>query len=123
MLMINSPAIAWPSATVAAYGSKPLVALVGADLGFGSEDVGPDEWTCARRLRYWKPNAVIIHGAAGEIAHYRLGVALALTVGRLAFIECSSRRVEEWRRFLGCPHTVAILPEGGVHPVAPAVRH
>ena len=93
--------------------------MIGADPGHGFPDPRPDEWACAQRLKYWcEAGGAIVHGAAGEVDHYREAALATLVLRRLAFIETTSVRAEEWGQFLGCPRTIVLVPAGGAaHPL------
>jgi hypothetical protein len=118
---IYNPAGAWPSALIERNANRPTCVLIGADPGVEHPDPPPVAWACARRLKYWQPRAVVIHGAGGEADHYREAATATVLAGRLAFVETTSARALEWVEFLRCPHTAVWLPSDGVHPV-PAAR-
>jgi hypothetical protein len=48
----EDPACPWPKSELAQFGSRPIVFVVAADPGFGHPDPHPEEWTCAKRLKY-----------------------------------------------------------------------
>lgn len=119
LIRIEGTDAAWPARLIEQNGDRPICVTIGADPGYGFPDPRPDEWTCAKRLKYWCQGGwAIVHGAAGELDHYREAVTATLMFRRLAFIETTSAHAAEWARFLRCPRTLIIIPsDGGVHPI------
>ncbi len=100
--------------------TRPAVLLVADDPWPHSEARGPTGWACANRLRYWRPQFVIVHGTGPHPDHYRMAVDAAAMVRRVAIIETDSAHIAEWAAFLDCPSTVVIRPPAGcVHPETP----
>lgn len=121
LVVIHNQYAAWPTALIERNAGRPTCVLIGGDPGAEHPDPPSDAWACARRLKYWQPRAALIHGAAGEADHYRQAAAATVAATRVAFIETTSRRAQEWADFLRCPRTLILLPSDGVHPV-PAPR-
>ena len=121
LICIEDIRAAWPAETVHAT-RRPTIVLLAGDPGWGERTFGPTRWRCARPLKAWAA-AAIVHGAAGQLEHYREAVLLAQLFSRLAFVETTSTLARSWSAFLHpVPHT-GYLPAEGAHPVAPAVRH
>jgi hypothetical protein len=120
LLRVDDPGAAWPAKLIARNRRRPTCFMIGADPGTEyPAPPPPSEWVCARRLRYWcQSGGAIIHGAGGELDHYREAVRATLLLRRLLFVETTSHRVNEWVAFLGCRKTLAIRPSNGSHPVA-----
>jgi hypothetical protein len=119
LMMISGPATPWPAALIERVGNRPLCILIGGDPGHGESDPAPQEWACARRLRYWA-GAALVHGAKGEHEHYRAALLATVLNRRLALIETTSARARDWQAFLKCPRTLLITPPDGVqHPAPP----
>lgn len=99
-------------------GRKPAIILIGDDSG--GPGLGPDGWPIARRALDWA-NAVMIHAAAAEDAHYAAAVNQARAGRRVLIIETGTDRLPEWLEFVAASRkpTLTIIPRGGVHPVAP----
>ena len=76
-----------------AIASKPAVILIGDD---DDAPTGPAGWSVAERALGWA-NYVILHGAGGEAEHYEAAVRLAEQFGRVAIIESTSARLDEWK--------------------------
>ena len=112
---------AWPAETVR-EARRPTIVLLSGDPGWGEPTFGPSRWRCARPLKAWAA-AGIVHGAAGQLDHYREAVMLAQVFGRLAFIETTSGLARCWSAFLDPLPRTGYLPAEGSHPVAPSVRH
>ncbi|MBR0682221.1 hypothetical protein GXW74_17150 [Roseomonas eburnea] len=70
----------------------PLVVLVGADM---PPHAGPSAIPQAEALMRWA-GALIVHGAAGEPAHYAEAVRAALIKRRLLMVETATARQGEW---------------------------
>lgn len=120
LIRIEHSSAAWPAREIERVSSRPICITIGADPGAEfPQPPGPDEWVCARRLRWWCRNgAAIVHGAAGEMDHYRYAVIAAVMSRRLAFIETTSAHAAAWNAFLGCPHTLVLVPpDGAAHPI------
>ena len=111
------PDAKWPFKTITP--AQPAVVLIGDDPGPEAPSIGPEGWVLAKRLRGW-PQAVIVHGAAGQPEHYREAVFAALVVKRVIMVETDSAHALAWGEWFRCPRTLMILPTGGAHPVAPA---
>jgi hypothetical protein len=112
LVNIEAPTAPWPAREIERYRQqgRPTCVVVGADPGVEFPDPPPPaEWACARRLKYWCA-AAIIHGAGGELEHYRQAVGSAILYRRLAFVECTSARAPTWRSFLSCPRSLMIVP-------------
>lgn len=104
--------------------SRPHLVIIGDDPAEGCDiSLGPDAWTCMRRLRYFQPRCAIVHATGGEPQHYRKAVATTLLHGRVLLIETSSSMGPLWGRAMQslCP-TMVMLPRNGQHPVA-ETRH
>ena len=72
---IYGPEVRWPVAALARL-RLPTVVLIGADVDGPEPDRPTEHWVCRHRLRLWA-RAAIIHGAGGEVEHYRLTVSAA----------------------------------------------
>jgi hypothetical protein len=81
---ITGPEAALSSSTLKRW-PRPVVALVGADMG-ADDDAPPDQWQCAKQLKYWTRFA-FIHAAGGRHEHYRAAVIAAEKCSRV----CSDR--------------------------------
>ncbi len=122
LVCITAPDTPWPAETVARL-TRPAVVLLGGDPGFGEPTFEPGRWRCARKARGWAA-AAIVHGAGGEPEHYSGAVAMAELIGRLVLVETTSGLVDVWGTFLApLPRIGYRPPDGGVHPVRPAVVH
>jgi hypothetical protein len=119
LIAIYNPAEAWPTALIQHNASRPTCVLVGGDPGHGEPDPAPTEWQCAKRLKYWC-RTTVVHAAGGAPDHYRAATLAAALAGRLALIETTSARADEWVAFLRCRSTLLIRPSNGLHPVPPA---
>ena len=97
--------------------SRPAVAIVGDDDG---ADRGPRGWPLAQRAVAWA-NAIVLHAAAAETAHYEAAILAAQVVGRVLIVECSTATFPAWRSMVEAaphkPRTLAIVPREGVHPL------
>ena len=118
LIIVNNPAAAWPAAVIQRNVNRPTCVLVGGDPGHGEPDPAPIEWMCAKRLKSWC-RAAVVHGAGGEAARYRNAAFGAVLTGRLALVETTSARADEWVAFLRCQSTLLIRPTNGLHPVPP----
>lgn len=118
LVRIEDRTTPWPTKLIERNQHRPICVTIGADPGFGHPDPAPDEWACARRLKYWCQNGgAIVHGAGGELDHYRYAAAAAVLFRRLAFIETTSAHAAAWGTFLRCPRTMVLVPPDGVaHP-------
>jgi hypothetical protein len=124
LMTFTASSMKWPAATLAGL-TRPTIILIGDDPDIGAgRAAGPMGWKIAERLRRWTRGA-IVHGAGGELDHYREAVRGAEQLGRFVFIETSGARAREWARFINCPRTLLILPTDGAHPVLPPMgaRH
>jgi hypothetical protein len=119
IVSVADPAAPWPGGTIK-RSTRPIVAIVGADMDIGGPDPTPRDWLCARRLRDWCACA-IAHGAGGEPEHYREAVYAAELTGRCALIETTSARAADWAKYLRPKLTLVIVPVSGTHPI-PAAR-
>jgi len=103
-----------------AQSSRPLIVLVSDD---DYESTGPQGWACTQTLQSWGRGA-IVHGAAGEAAHYELAVTGALAVRRFVIIECNSAHQKSWEAEIATRmSTLSIRAREGLHPkpLAPGV--
>ena len=122
LICIATPGTPWPAETIARL-TRPAVVVLGGDPGFGEPTFGPGRWRCAVKLKGWAA-AAIVHGAGGEAEHYRDALVMAEMVGRLVLVETTSSLVAAWGVFLApLPRIGYRPPNGGVHPVRPAVVH
>lgn len=122
LVYVTMPNTPWPAETIARL-TRPAVVLLGGDPGYGEPTFGPGRWRCARKLKEWA-GAAVVHGAGGAPEHYRGALATAELVGRLALVETTSTLVDAWGAFLApLPRIGYRPPNGGVHPVPPAVVH
>lgn len=100
----------------------PLVVLLAGD-GGGPAD--PDAFPQARRLMRWA-RFILLHGAGGEVWHYRLAVEAAQAHRRLLIAETTSAALPAWialKRAVapGTRGLVVAVPEGEPpHPSMPA---
>ena len=111
---IAEPRTPWPRQmrhTVA-----PTLCLIGDDPAGLDGLGGPDAWRCACKLGAWA-QAVIVHGAGGEAAHYQAAVQATLYMRRVVFVETTSVHAAAWVERIGCPRTLVFLPNDGPHPV------
>lgn len=109
----------WPTGAIKRFGRRRVVVLICDDFGGPGEARAPEARRCARKLRDWA-RWVMVHGGAGDAAHYRAAAQAAQIVNHAVVIETSSDRAREWAAFLGCPATLLVLPEaGGAHPIEP----
>ena len=121
LICIEDIGASWPAETVCKT-RRPTIVLLSGDPGWGQPTFGPSRWRCAKPLKAWAA-AGIVHGAAGQLDHYREAVMLAQVFGRLAFIETTSSLARCWSAFLDPLPRTGYLPAEGAHPVAPSVRH
>ncbi len=122
LVCISTQGTPWPAETIARL-TRPAVVVLGGDPGFGEPAFGPGRWRCAGKLKGWA-TAAVVHGAGGEPEHYRGAVAMAELVERLVLVETTSGLVDAWGAFLSpLPRIGYRPPNGGVHPVRPAVVH
>jgi hypothetical protein len=114
LFKIYDAGTAWPTKVVERNYSRPTCVLIGADPGVKHPDLpAPSEWACAKRLKYWcQDGGAIIHGAGGELDHYREAARATLLLRRLAFIETTSHRADEWADYL---RSRSIRPADGPH--------
>jgi hypothetical protein len=74
-------------------------------------------------LAQWA-RAALVHGAAGEAAHYELALVAAHGCRRVLIIETDSAHVAAWCRALGDGRRMPLLcivpPDGRAHPTPPA---
>jgi len=118
LLLLRSPAMAWPSAVMRKC-SAPMVVLIGDDPDVDQgQSRGPDGWPCVRQIRFWRPSAVMVHGAGALPEHYRLAVKAALNRRKVVLVECSSASASAWVQALRCPETCLIIPRDSAHPVS-----
>jgi hypothetical protein len=117
---IEHPETAWPGKTIERSPQKPVCFMIGADPGLEYPDPPPPpEWACARRLKYWcAQGAAVVHGAGGTLDDYRQAAHLTMMMGRVAFIETTSARADEWASFLSARKMIIIRPSAGQHPIA-----
>ncbi len=122
LLRIENTGTVWPGRLIERNGHRPTCFLIGADPGVEHPDPPPpSEWACAKRLKYWcQTSGAIVHGAGGEPFHYRDAVAATLMLRRLALIETTSHRADEWASYLRSRKTLIIRPRNGPHPTAEA---
>ena len=118
LVMIPSAPARWPKKEIAQFGNRPILIVVGADVG-EDRDPDPDQWRCAPELRRWT-RAAMIHASGGEADHYRMACSVAERVGRCVIVECTPRTAERWVELLACPRSFVIWPREGMHPSAPA---
>jgi hypothetical protein len=121
VVRIEDPSTPWPARGVERYAHRPTCFMLGADPGLEHPDPPPpSEWVCARRLKYWaQHSAAVVHGAAGTPDDYRQAAHLTMVVGRTAFIETTSARIDEWASFLSARKMIIIRPpDGQQHPIA-----
>ena len=95
--------------------------MIGADVDGEKPDAPPDEWRCAKRIRWWC-KAAVIHGAAGEAAHYRNAAIVTEMAKRFVFVEARSEHAAAWAAIIRCPTSLVILPRKGAHPIAPPTK-
>lgn len=120
LLTLHDARNRWPAADLA-RNNRPLVVLIGDDPGPGLPSLGPLKWKAAERLRRWC-RAVVVHAAGGEPQHYAAAVRTAERAGRVGLIETSTDHAAAWCDYLGCPHSLLIVPCNGLpHPVRPEV--
>ena len=117
LVRFEFPEGAWPAASIAKI-NRPCIVVVGDDPWPVRAALGPAPWRCKERLRRWAAGA-IIHGAGGEMAHYRHALNVALTIGRLAFVETDGAHIEAWANAMVPLPVQRLIPHGGVHPVPP----
>lgn len=122
VVLAAAPNTPWPTTTMARL-TRPTVLILSGDPGWGEPTFGPERWRCARKARSWA-KAAIVHGTAGKPEHYRDAVTTAALVGHLVLVETTSALVAAWGTFLApLPRIAYLPPDGGVHPVPPAVLH
>ena len=100
---------------------RPGIALIGDDVP-GMPGLGPDGWLALRRLLLWADYGVL-HAAGGGVAEYRLIIGLAQQFRRVLFVETNTQDFPLWVQKFGerKPRPLpflAIVPIGGIHPVA-----
>ena len=71
----------------------PAMVIVGDD---GDAPVGPKGFPSTERLMRWA-RRIVIHGTGGEVWQYQSGVDVARVCGRLLWVECPSRLIEDYR--------------------------
>jgi hypothetical protein len=98
--------------------SEPVVVMINDDGPFW---LGPDGWACAERALRWARGAML-HGAGGEIEHYKLALAGAMARRRFLIVGTSSTLLPAWEqltaRLISDRHqvlSVRVSP-GCVHP-------
>jgi hypothetical protein len=121
LFRIEDVSTVWPGRLIERSEHRPTCFMLGGDPGLGYPDPPPTEWACAKRLRYWcQASGAIVHGAGGEPFHYREAVTATLMLRRLAFIETTSHRADDWASYLRSRKTLIIRPRNGPHPIAEA---
>lgn len=121
LVTLLHPGNAWPAEKLARI-NRPIVVWVGDDPPAGYADAqGPLRWKAAKRLRRWS-RWVMVHAAGGEHGHYSAAAQAAELVGNVALIETGTAFAKDWADFLGCRHTLTVIPRNGLpHPVRPEV--
>jgi hypothetical protein len=77
----------------------------------------------ARRTDDPWAKVIIVHGAAGDIAHYEFTCVLAQRHRRVLLVECESAALPAWTALATAAHArhvelvLQIPPLGGVHPL------
>jgi hypothetical protein len=122
LFRIEDVSTVWPGRLIERSEHRPTCFMLGGDPGVEHPDPPPpSEWACAKRLKYWcRTSGAIVHGAGGELYHYREAVAATLMLRRLALIETTSHRADEWASYLRSRKTLIIRPRNGPHPIAEA---
>lgn len=121
LVYVPAPDSPWPVQTVRRL-TRPAVMLLAGDPGYGETSFGPGRWRCAAKAKAWAASA-IVHGGAGERAHYVSALAMAELMGRVVMIETTSALVDAWGVFLAPLPRIGFRPAKGIHPIKPGVVH
>ena len=98
--------------------SCPVLAVIGDDDHHNS---GPAGWVCAQRVIRWA-RGVMIHGAVGTVASYKIAVSGAEHFGRFVLVETGSEHTTQWVAAAGAKAKLGIVCSDGPHPTTPAME-
>lgn len=115
LIALHDSAQPWPAVQVALAKGHPAIILICDDPEPVKPSVGPHGWAAAASLRHWPAHAVI-HGSGPAPWHYLAAIEAAQSVGRVAFIETSTRFAVAWAALLAVRGLLIVPPTGETHP-------